>query len=564
MLGSTGAGTQTEEEDRSMGRTPLMRALQRLAHDHREADALGMPVEELRARREEAAYSRREFIKRTGTVGAAVAIAGPVALARPARAATNGTRIAVVGGGIAGLTCALMLQDKGVACDVYESHPTRFGGRMHSDYTEFDPGFWGGQQAELCGELIDSNHKTILQLAQRFGLATVDLLGAQPNGTEDTFYVLGSLYPKDQADSDFMPVKNTLQGQVQQTSYPTLYNNFTSAGQFFDNMTVHDWIAQYVPGGHGSAFGTLLNNAYNEEYGAETTDQAALNLIYLLGFNAKPGNFSIYGKSDERYHIVGGNSKLPEAIAAALPADRLHNGYQMTSIATNADGTITLTFDTGPGSAVVKTFDHVVLCMSFAVLRTLDYRKAGFDPLKKTAITQLGAGVNAKLNMQFTSRFWNDPANDSTGSVYTDLPLQSGWDVTRGQAGSTGIFVAYPGANVAKSLGQSNPYSTMLTNTQVAKFAGQFVSQLDKIWPGIAKKYNGKAMLSTPFTDPNFLLSYSYWKPGQYVGFSGYEKHRQGNIHFAGEHCSTDFQGFMEGGAAQGVFAAQEILGDLK
>src|SRR5439155_793690 len=137
--------------------------------------------------------------------------------------------------------------------------------------------------------------------------------------------------------------------QVQQTSYPTLYNLFTDAGKFFDNMTVYDWIENYVPGGHGAPFGALLDNAYNEEYGAETTDQAALNLMYLLGFNAKPGNFSIYGKSDERYHIVGGNSKLPLAIAAALPSDSIHLNHRMTSIKTNADGTITMTFDTGSG-----------------------------------------------------------------------------------------------------------------------------------------------------------------------------------------------------------------------
>ena len=166
--------------------------------------------------------------------------------------------------------------------------------------------------------------------------------------------------------------------------------------------------------------------------------------------------------------------------------------------------------------------------------------------------------------MQFSSRYWNDPKFNGTGSVYTDQPLQSGWDVTRGQAGGTGIFVAYPGANVAKSLGQSVPYSTTLTNPQVATYASQFVAQLDRIWPGIADRYNGKAMLSTPVTDPNLLCSYSYWKPGQYVGFSGYEKMRQGNVHFAGEHCSQDFQGFMEGGASEGVRAASEILADLK
>src|SRR6266516_3826791 len=329
----------------AMARTPLMRALQKLAREHTRAQELGIEPEKLRERELEAQTTRREFLKRTGAVGAAVAVAGPAALARSARAAGS-ARVVIVGGGIAGLTAALTLQDKGVYSEIYESSG-RLGGRMHSDWTEFGHGFWaGGQQAELCGELIDTNHKTILQLAQRVGLATVDLLGAQPNGTEDTYYIFGAPYPKDQADQDFQPVHSTLQGQVQATSYPTLYNLSTPGGRFFDNMTVYDWIESYVPGGHDSQFGTLLNNAYNEEYGAETTDQAALNLIYLLGYNTKPGNFSIYGKSDERYHIVGGNTLLPQAIASALPSESIHLNNRMTSIKTNLDGTITMTFDT--------------------------------------------------------------------------------------------------------------------------------------------------------------------------------------------------------------------------
>jgi monoamine oxidase len=56
---------------------------------------------------------------------------------------------------------------------------------------------------------------------------------------------------------------------------------------------------------------------------------------------------------------------------------------------------------------------------------------------------------------------------------------------------------------------------------------------------------------------------------GQYTQFSGYEGARQpnpttGKCHFAGEHCSTNFQGFMEGGAEQGARAANEILSDYK
>jgi monoamine oxidase len=323
-------------------------------------------------------------------------------------------------------------------------------------------------------------------------------------------------------------------------------------------MTVSDWIANYVAGGQGSRMGALLNAAYNEEYGAETTDQSALNIIYLLGFQASPGNFRILGKSDQRYHIVGGNSNLPLAIADALLAGSIHLGYRMTSIAVNGDGSIALAFDNGR----TVTADEVILCMSFAVLRTLDYSGAGFDTRKQTAITELGAGLNAKLNVQFDSRIWN--ADASTGTLFTDLPFQSGWDVSRGQAGATGIFVEYPGANVAKSLGQTAPYSTTATNQQVADFARQLLGEMEPIFPGITAPWNGKAMLSTPFTDPNFNCSYSYWRPGQYTSFSGYERVRQGNIHFAGEHCSVNFQGFMEGGAAEGVRAANEILADLK
>jgi monoamine oxidase len=540
-----------------MARTSLMRALQRLAWEHRAASRLGIEVEELRERGEMPGVSRREFLKGAGAAGAAAAVAGPLAFARPARAA-GGPRIAIVGGGIAGLAAALTLQDKGVYADVYESSG-RVGGRMHSDWQEFGPSFWANkQQAELCGELIDSNHKTILQLAQRFGLATVDLLQAQPNGTTDTYWIFGAPYPYAQASNDFKPVHNTLQGQVQETGYPTLYNSSTPAGQFFDQMTLYDWITQYVPGGHGSQLGALLNAAYNEEYGAETTSQSALNLIYLLGYKSGPGTWSVYGASDERYHIAGGNANLPVAIAGALPSGSIHLSSAMTAVAVNSDGSIKVSF----GNGQTTTADHVILCMSFAVLRTLNYKKAGFDPRKQTAITQLGAGRNAKLNLQFNSRPWN--AAGSTGSLYSDQPFQSGWEVTRGQSGTTGILVEYPGASVAQSMGQSSPYTTTATNPQVTTYANRFLAQLEPIFPGITAQWNGKAMLSTPFTDPNLLCSYSYWKPGQYTGFSGYEGIRQGNIHFAGEHCSTNFQGFMEGGASEGVRAANEILTDLK
>src|SRR4029077_13902146 len=69
-----------------MARTSLMRALQHLAWEHRAASQLGIGVEELREREQMPGVSRREFLKVAGAAGAAAAVAGPLALARPARA----------------------------------------------------------------------------------------------------------------------------------------------------------------------------------------------------------------------------------------------------------------------------------------------------------------------------------------------------------------------------------------------------------------------------------------------------------------------------------------------
>ena len=541
-----------------MARTPLLRAIERLAEEHRTAGKLGIEPDELRGRRREAAYTRGDFLKRAGTAGAALAVAGPAAFARPSRAGRhNQQRIAIVGGGIAGLCAALTLADAGVSSTVYEANTAGIGGRMHSDRS----GYWSNHQiSEFCGELIDSGHETILDLADRFGLAVDDLTAAQPAGTDDTYYFLGDFYPTSQADKDFKPVNKVLQKLANAADYPTTWDNSTPTGRMLDHMSVYDWIETYVPGGHHSAFGRLLDAAYAEEYGANTSDQASLNLVYLLAFQPDDahGHLSIFGESDERYHIRGGNQQLPEAIAASLPSGTVKQGWTMQSIRTNRDGSVSMQFST-PGRNQTVTADQVILCMSFAVLRTLDYSGAGFDQRKQTAITQLGAGRNAKLQLQFQNRLWN--AQGSTGSAYTDLGIQNTWDVTRAQPGSTGILVDYSGGDIAGGYAPSTPYSNAGSNPQVTAYAKQFLAKLETVYPGITNRWNGKATLSTPFRDPLLNCSYSYWRVGQYTQFSGYEGVPQGSIHFAGEHCSQDFQGYMEGGASEGVRAANEILG---
>ena len=319
-----------------MARTPLLSRLQRLVADFKEAEQTGRSVEAVQNERRRK-LSRRDFLKVSGATVGAVALSGQI----PAFAQTP-PRIAIIGGGISGLNAALTLRDAGYASTVYEAS-SRVGGRMHSDTTSW----LNGQTSEHCGELIDSGHATILSLAQRFNLATVDLQAAEPAGSNDTYFFGGRYYSAAQANRDFKPVFNQLTADNNAAPFPTLYNSFTQAGFDLDHMSLYRWIESRVPGGHSSKLGQLLDVAYNIEYGNVTTHQSALNIVYLL-FNTR--QFAIFGASDERYHIAGGNERLPRAIAAALPPDSVKLNNKLTGIVHNANNSYTLTFAAPEGT----------------------------------------------------------------------------------------------------------------------------------------------------------------------------------------------------------------------
>src|SRR5437899_903584 len=550
-----------------MARTPLIRKFQALFEDFEEAERSGRSVEAVQEERRQLRLSRRDFLKLTGAGVGAAAFGGPVAALAASIPKAGGTsRIAIIGGGIAGLNAALTLQDAGFASTVYEASP-RVGGRMHSDTTSW----LYGQTSEHCGELIDSKHKTILGLASRFKIPTVDLLAAEPVHSTETDFFSGGYYTSAEENVDFNPVWNAVKKDLNSAPFPTLYSSFTPAGQAVDNLRLFQWIETRVPGGHSSRMGNLLDIAYNIEYGNVTTVQRSLNLVYLLGFQPMPGQFRIFGASDERYHMAGGNERLPQAIAAALAPGTVQLNTALTRIVMNGDGSWTLSFN-GPSGTFKNVVDRVVMTIPFSVLRTIlisdaAYRAAGFDGTKQTAIQQLGYGKNCKLQLQFNNRYWNQsgPWGIGNGSTYSETGYQNTWEVTRAQDGSTGILVDYTGGGVPLASFSGDPTDPKV----VASFAKTFLNQLEPVFPGIGKQWNGKATLDVPLTNPFLLGSYSYWKVGQYTSFSGYERLRQpdintGKCHFAGEHCSINFQGFMEGGAGEGARAANEILGDFK
>jgi monoamine oxidase len=487
--------------------------------------------------------TRRNLLK-----GAGAALVGTTLLARPefARAA-RGTppRIAVVGAGLAGLTCAYRLQQAGLAADVYEAS-SRIGGRCWTGRGDFAD----GQIYEHGGELIDTGHKAIRQLAQELGLQLDNLLKAERDGTEQLGYFFGKPYTFTQMTNDLKTIWQQIHSDITAAGYPTLYNSFTPRGQQLDQMTLYQWIETYVPGGHASSLGRMLDVAYNIEYGAETTVQSSLNMLYLLGFTG-PGQFRTFGKSNEKFHVRGGNDQIASILTQSLGTQITKNA-PLTSIKRNGDGTYTLSFGSGSGS-FTRVADHVVLALPFSILRGLNFSKAGFNAVKTTAINELGMGTNAKVHVQFNSRFWR--GQGCTGETYADTGYQNTWESSRAQAGASGMLVWYTGGNAGVAVGSGTPQSQVQAN---------FLPKIEPVLPGATAQWNGKVIRDYWTANPWTKGSYSYWKAGQYTRFSGAEKEQSNNCHFCGEHTSQDFQGYLQGGVESGERAASEILADLK
>jgi monoamine oxidase len=488
--------------------------------------------------------TRRTLLRRGGAVVAAAAASSALPRWLPEASAATAPRIVVVGAGLAGLTATYRLKQAGYRATLYEASD-RLGGRCWTIRGAFD----AGQIAEHGGELIDQGHTEVRKLAHELGLRLDNLLAAEPNGSEDFYWFDGAPYTYAQATDDLNGLYQTLHKDVVAASYPTLYTGWTERGYELDHMSIVDWINQSVPGGIGSKLGQLLDVAYNIEYGAESSRQSALNLIYLLGYSGQ-GQLRIFGPSNEKYHVVGGNDQIASGLAAALTG-QINTGWELVAIKRNADASYALTFETG-GATRTVTADQVILALPFSLLRAVDYSKAGFNAIKRTAIRELAMGTNSKLHVQFSERLWRSLGNN--GNTYADTGYQNTWEVTRAQPGTPGILVDYTGGTIGASFGSGTP----------AERAQQFLTQLKPVLPGIDTRWNGRATVDFWLGYPWTKGSYSYWGVGQYTRFAGAERESSGNCHFAGEHTSIDFQGYLNGAVESGERAAGEVLAALK
>jgi monoamine oxidase len=520
-----------------MARTLLASWLRRAAAQAAVARQTGAPLDEVMAqaseRRQE--ISRRRFLQQSASASAALMLAAcaRVPLQRPG----DDEDVVIVGAGIAGLSCAWRLRQAGIRSRLYEAQ-SRVGGRMYSLRDHFAD----GQVCELGGELIDTGHLRMRALAAEFGLELDDLSADPTHAFGDVWFCDGMRRSEADILREFAPLAAAISRDADTLPDAQITHAEPGGAEALDGLSMSQWLDR---NGASGWLRKLIEVAYTCEMGLECNEQSALNFLTFID----PGTeaFRIFADSDERFHVRGGNDRIVQALATRLD-DAIETGCALEAIRQSADGRYTLSFKRGAGAIEIGAH-RVVLAMPFTTLRRVRL-DLDLPSAKRRAIGELGYGSNAKLMIGFNERVWRT-RHASAGATYSDLPLQTTWETSRMQPGTAGILTNFVGGQHGLDIGQGTPKEQ----------ADAASAQLEAIFPGIAAARAGMREVRFHWpTHPWTLGSYACFRPGQWTTLRGAIGESVGNLHFAGEHCAFDNQGFMEGGVESGEWAAQTIL----
>jgi monoamine oxidase len=167
-----------------MSRTPLFAAVRKTLARSAQDQGLVLP--------QSSALTRRKLLRLSAAAAGAAVLSPVLDWSANAKQRQKGP-VAIVGGGVAGLTAAYRLQAAGGRPMVFEAS-NRWGGRM---FTQYD--FYKGMFCELGGEFVDTGHEDLRALAQELGVE-LQKLAAEGDGEELYFFKDQFHGPKDMID----------------------------------------------------------------------------------------------------------------------------------------------------------------------------------------------------------------------------------------------------------------------------------------------------------------------------------------------------------------------------
>jgi monoamine oxidase len=470
------------------------------------------------------AITRREMLQRTLATGAAALISSRIAFGQDSRAATkpSAKRVVVVGAGFAGLAAAHELVSAGYDVTVVEAR-ARVSGRV---VTFAD--LVAGKYIEGGGEFVGSNHPTWVTYADRFGLSFLDVGESE----DEAPIVLGgkrlSAEASEQLWKDMEASLSLMNADAKAVDADMPWKSPNAV--LLDRRTAASWIAELQTSADCKA---AISSMLNGDNGVAPERQSYLGNLAAV----KGGGLEKFWTDSEAYRCKGGNQQLAQKLAAAIGDQRIRLGTAVERIQL---GEKKVVLKLAKGEPI--ECDDVVLTAPAST-----WGKIVFDPVLPPLLRPQSGPVT-KFLMALQKRFWKDAklAPDSL----TDGPVSLTWELTDGQEGDVGAaMVAFSGGRAAE-LCRAWPADARVEN---------FLLEVERLYPDVRKNFQKSRYMDWP-SDVWTLCGYSFPAPGEVTTVGPLLREGVGGrLHFAGEHCSYAFIGYMEGALGSGAAVANRL-----
>ncbi|HMO75384.1 MAG TPA: NAD(P)/FAD-dependent oxidoreductase [Sphingopyxis sp.] len=514
------------------GSGPLWGLLNRARRANLAEDGAPPPV------RSQGGITRRRMLAALGAAAALPALGWPT----PSRAQSS-MRVAIIGGGLAGLTALDALSAAGVEAHLYEARG-RLGGRVLTANNAPEPGL----DIEDGGNLINTDHADMLALAERFGIALID---RKPMRARSRYVADGRLVSDAGLIRDLRPIAAQIGRDAE-----ALDADYENVAPRFDAISVKAYLD-----GHAKLMKpyirALLEATVRTEFGEEPDRASAIELLFNLPV-VDGKHVELISLSDERFILKGGSSSVVKALSEPL-MPRISTGHALQAIVPE-DGRLALRFANGKSDHA----DRVIVTVPAPLMRTIDY--GGLLPESWAALVgEIDCGRNEKINAGYAARIWEKQTGPAGAAWAVDTKgpgiFSEFWDASSGQPGQAGVLTWFFGGDQVDALMAAEP-ETILRRAEAA---------IAPAVPGL----NARTMRRTAWgQDPYARGAYSTFLPGQLTRFAPHfwleedgevtQQAVAGPIVFAGEHLSDAFPGYMNGGAQTGRLAAAAILGELQ
>jgi monoamine oxidase len=452
--------------------------------------------------------NRRDFVRLVSMAGLSLPFSR-YALARSTHSCV------VVGAGLAGLSAAHRLNKAGWKVTVFEARD-RPGGRAWSYRFPQAPEL----VCEMGGEWIGKDQHHILDLCKELNVAL------EPHAFRLWLLIAGQV--KKPGDWQFSETS-----RAAFKKFAEAYQHYTL--EDYKRLDTYDWYAWLRKIGFTPEDLRIREIIDSTDIGESMRDASAL---VEAGEYADEDYMNPDETDEMDFHVLGGNTKLVEAIVAKLPAGSVHLNSPVVSIAQKA-GMVTV-------STKQERFiaDACIFAAPSSVIPSIQ-----FDPplpvAKARAAEELEYCRIIKTQVLCSERFW--PAENF--ALMSDETSHEYFHTTQGQPGPRGILCSYAVGDKADVLASQ----TEARRQQIVTEDLMYVSPRAE-----------KAVMATHAKawqrDPWVHGAYAIYHPGQWFTLRPLLHQAHGKVLFAGEHLSEDSQGFMDGAIDTGSAAAKALL----